>query len=230
MSAQTESEKKLAALEAVKYIRDGMTIGLGTGSTAFYAVGAIGDLVKQGMQIKAVPTSVQTKQLARSLHIPLVEINEVNEIDITIDGADEFTTNFELIKGGGGALLREKVVASLTKENIIIADSSKHVQKLGKFKLPVEVIPFAMNYVISQLRGVGGEGVIRKKDNNIYMTDSKNYIIDVDFGLIGNPAKFANELDHITGIVEHGLFINLTQRIIMAEEKTIHQFQNHKLG
>ncbi|ODT35086.1 MAG: ribose 5-phosphate isomerase A [Sphingobacteriales bacterium 41-5] len=230
MSAQTESEKKLAALEAVKYIRDGMTIGLGTGSTAFYAVGAIGDLVKQGMQIKAVPTSVQTKQLARSLHIPLVEINEVNEIDITIDGADEFTTNFELIKGGGGALLREKVVASLTKENITIADSSKHVQKLGKFKLPVEVIPFAMNYVISQLRGVGGEGVIRKKDNNIYMTDSKNYIIDVDFGLIGNPAKLANELDHITGIVEHGLFINRTNRIIMAEEKTIHQFQNHKPG
>lgn len=217
MPDKLENEKKLAATEAVKYIKDGMTVGLGTGSTAVYAVGAIGELVKNGLQIKAIPTSEQTKQLAASLNIPLVDINAVNAIDITIDGADEFTTNLELIKGGGGALLREKVVASLTKENIIIADSSKQVQQLGKFKLPLEVIPFASHYVITRLKLLGGDGSVRQANKKPCFTDQGNLIIDADFGLISDPKALAAKLDQITGIVEHGLFIGFAHKIIMAK-------------
>ena len=225
MNNQPGKEKQLAALEAVKYIQDGMTVGLGTGSTAFYAIKAVGEMVQNGLQIQAVPTSEHTKQLAASLNIPLIDINTIDSIDVTIDGADEFTKNLELIKGGGGALLREKIVASLTKQEIIIADSSKLVEKLGAFKVPLEVIPFASSYVIAQLQLIGGKGTIRKKDEKAFITDQGNIIIDADFGLIENAAALAEELDKIVGIVEHGLFINLTEKVIMAKEKEIIVFE-----
>ncbi len=225
MNNQPGKEKQLAALEAVKYIQNGMTVGLGTGSTAFYAIKAVGEMVQNGLQIQAVPTSEHTKQLAASLNIPLVDINTIDSIDVTIDGADEFTTNLELIKGGGGALLREKIVASISKKNIIIADASKLVEKLGRFKVPIEVIPFAANYVMVQLQLLGGKGTIRKKDEKAFITDQGNIIIDADFGLIENPEKRAKQLDAIVGIVEHGLFINLTNKVIMAKEKEIIVFE-----
>ncbi|MFV0606343.1 MAG: ribose-5-phosphate isomerase RpiA [Niabella sp.] len=211
-----KTEKELAALAAVKFVKDGMVIGLGTGSTAYFAIKAVGAMVQNGLQIKAVPTSEATRQMAETLQIPLIDINEISAIDVTIDGADEFTENFELIKGGGGALLREKIVASLTNQQIIIADSSKKVEKLGKFKLPIEVIPFAYNYVLTQIDVFGGKGAIRMKGGERYITDQGNYIIDADFGLIDNPATLDKQLKQVTGIVEHGLFINLTHKIIMG--------------
>lgn len=215
------NEKKSAALEAVSYIKNGQIVGLGTGSTAYFAIIEIAAMLKNGLQIKTVPTSEQTRELATTLGIPLVDINEVEAIDITIDGADEFNNQLQLIKGGGGALLREKIVASITKQQIIIADASKQVEKLGAFKVPIEVIPFAGNAVARKLRGYDGVATLRKKDNKIFVTDQGNYILDTDFGLIDDPAKLAAALDHITGVVEHGLFINLADKVIVGREQEV---------
>ncbi|MGN7784799.1 ribose-5-phosphate isomerase RpiA [Niabella sp. 22666] len=212
------NEKKMAALEAVKEIKDGMAIGLGTGSTAYYAIHAVAELIKQGMNLKTVPTSEQTKQMSIELGIPMVDINSIESLDITIDGADEFTQNLELIKGGGGALLREKIVASITKKQIIITDSSKMVHQLGKFKVPIEVIPMACSYVMRQLSVIGGIGLVRKKDNKDYITDQGNLIIDADFGLIEHPAVLDEQLNKIVGVVEHGLFIGLAHKVIMIKD------------
>ncbi|CAG5000541.1 Ribose-5-phosphate isomerase A [Dyadobacter sp. CECT 9275] len=212
-----ESEKRTAAREAVKFLKDGMIVGLGSGSSSTLAIREIGELVKNGLSIKGIPTSDKTKELAESLGIPLIDIHTVDAIDITIDGADEFTTELMLIKGGGGALLKEKIVASLSREEIIIADSSKKVAFLGKFKLPVEVIPFASAYVLGALAKLGGTGEIRKDSAGYYRTDEGNYIIDADFGLIEDPASLAGKLDHITGVVEHGLFIQLASKVIMGD-------------
>jgi len=221
MVHNAEAEKKLAAQEAVRFIRDGQVVGLGTGSTAWHAIMAIGEMVNQGLHIKAVPTSQQTKTLAASLHIPLVDINTIDAIDITIDGADEFTSDLKLIKGGGGALLREKIVASITKQEIIIADSSKKVDVLGKFKLPLEVVPFAAGYVLNQLLLKHGKGKIRMAAGTPFITDQGNYIVDADFGLITDPDFLADELNKTVGIVEHGLFIDLAAVVIMGKGDTV---------
>ena len=212
----SEREKQLAAKEAVKFIKGNQIVGLGTGSSAYYAVLEIGELVRLGLKIQGIPTSNKTKELAESLNIPLVDIHNIHSIDITIDGADEFTTGLELIKGGGGALLREKVVASMTKQLIIITDSSKKVDKLGKFRLPAEVIPFASGYVINQLKNLGGNGTIRMTGEKPFLTDQGNYIVDTDFGLIKDPANLSARLNEIVGLVEHGLFINLAGKVIMG--------------
>ena len=217
--ADKDKEKQLAAAAAVKFIKDGDIVGLGTGSTAYYATKAIAELVAEGLQIRAVPTSEKTRQLAMSLQIPLIEIETVSAIDITIDGADEFTEQLQLIKGGGGALTREKIVASLTKREIIIADASKKVDQLGKFNIPVAIVPFATQYVLQQLRLINGVGLLRKKDDLAYITDDGNHIIDVDFGLVADPVSLATTLDKIEGVVTHGLFINLTQMIIMGKDE-----------
>lgn len=216
MTKDLEREKYLAALEAVKLIGDNQIVGLGTGSSAAHAIKEIGTMVKNGLKIQGVPTSIRTEELARSLRIPLVDINEVTSIDITIDGADEFTSELILIKGGGGALLREKIVASMTRQEIIITDSTKKVEKLGKFPLPVEVIPFAVNYVRREISQLGGSGTIRTRNGSTFITDQGNYIIDVDFGLIDNPIQLSNELNTIEGIVCHGLFIGLASKAIMG--------------
>ncbi len=215
-------EKLSAAKEAVKLIFPDQVIGLGTGSTANFALQEIGLLVKKGLRIKAVPTSVKTEQLARELNIPIIDINTVSSIDLTIDGADEFTTDLVLIKGGGGALLREKIVASMSKQEIIIADSSKKVALLGSFKVPLEVIPFASGYVLQEIEKLQGQGKIRSKDEKIFVTDQGNHIIDVDFGKIKDPIMLAEKLNRIVGLVCHGLFINLTSKIIMGTgDKTV---------
>ncbi|HMR85170.1 MAG TPA: ribose-5-phosphate isomerase RpiA [Niabella sp.] len=214
----SNNEKKMAALEAVKEIKEGMTIGLGTGSTAYYAIQAVGEMVKHGMKLQTVPTSEQTRQMCIELDIPMVDMNTIDSIDITIDGADEFTSNLELIKGGGGALLREKIVASITQKQIIITDSSKMVHLLGKFKVPVEVIPMAYSYALRCLQTIGGIGVVRKKDGATYITDQGNYIIDADFGLIEDPAALDQQLNNIVGVVEHGLFIGMAHKVIMSKE------------
>ncbi|MFT3981836.1 MAG: ribose-5-phosphate isomerase RpiA [Ferruginibacter sp.] len=217
-----EKEKQLAAIEAVRFLKDDMIVGLGTGSTAFYAIQETGRLVAQGLKIKCVSTSEKTSQLASSLNIPLIDINSIDAIDITIDGADEFTKDLSLIKGGGGALLREKIVATITKEEIIIADSSKLVEKLGLFKLPVEIVPFAYNYVTTQAGILGGKAVLRQVNNIPFVTDQGNHIIDVDFGLMDDPAGLSTQLNAIEGVVAHGLFIHLAKKLIMGKgEETI---------
>jgi len=210
-------EKQNAAKEAVKFIQNNDIVGLGTGSTAFFAIQEIALLVKNGLKIKGVPTSEHTAALAVSLGIELLPMDQVRTIDITIDGADEFDAQLNLIKGGGGALFREKIIASLTKNEIIIADSGKLVTQLGKFKVPVEVVPLALNYVLQQLAELKGTGKVRMKDNTPFITDNHNIIVDADFGLIGDVAGLAERLNRIEGILAHGLFVNLTSKIIMGK-------------
>jgi ribose 5-phosphate isomerase A len=210
-------EKQIAAREAVKFIQQNDIVGLGTGSTAFFAIQEIAVLVKKGLKIKGVPTSEHTASLALSLGIELLPMDQVKSIDITIDGADEFDTQLNLVKGGGGALFREKIVASLTKNEIIIADSGKLVTQLGKFKVPIEVVPLALNYVVQQLGKLNGKGEVRMKDNSPFITDNHNIIVDADFGLISDPAALSESLNKIEGILAHGLFVQLTSKIIMGK-------------
>lgn len=210
-------EKKVAALEAVKYIKNNDIVGLGTGSTAFFAIEAVGELVKNGLKIKAVPTSEHTAMLAASLGIELLDMKDVQTIDITIDGADEFDSALNLIKGGGGAHFREKIIASLTRKEIIIADSGKQVETLGKFKVPLEVVPMALNYVMQELKKLNGTGAVRLKKDTPFITDNGNYIVDGDFGLISNPALLSENLNQIDGILAHGLFVNLAAIVIMGK-------------
>jgi len=221
---QKELEKELAAKEAVKSIKQNQIVGLGTGSTAKYVIIELGKMVKDGLKIQCIPTSNKTAELAKSYNIPLVDINTVDHIDVTIDGADEFTKEKMLIKGGGGALLREKIVASLTKEEIIIADASKKVDKLGKFTLPIEVIPFALNYVQLQITALQGKGKLRMNNDKPFLTDQQNYIVDADFGLIENPRALAEKLNQIEGLVAHGLFIGLAAKVIMGVGDSVQVF------
>ncbi len=219
-----KEEKLLAAKEAVKFIENNQIIGLGTGSTSEFVIKEIAKLVKNGLRIKGVPTSNATAELARSLNIPLITLDEADLIDLTIDGTDEFDADLNLIKGGGGALFREKMVARLTKQEIIIADSSKKVKILGAFKVPVEVVPIALNYVQKQIGKINGTSKIREKDGKIFVTDAGNYILDADFGKIKNPNNISEKLNAIEGIVCHGLFIGLAQMVIMADGDEIITF------
>ena len=210
----------MAALEAVKFIKPNDIVGLGTGSTAYYAILEIGRLVAQGLHIQGVPTSIQTANLATSLNIPLLKLEEVNVIDLTIDGADEFTSRLQLIKGGGGALFREKIVASLTKMEIIIADAAKQVELLGEFKVPVEVVPMALKLAKQQIDALGGTSELRQKAGQTFITDNGNYILDSDFGLIEEPAILSEQLNQIEGVLAHGLFIGLTSMVIVGHDET----------
>lgn len=212
-----EHEKFLAAREAVKFVEENRIVGLGTGSTAKYAVEEIGKLVANGLKIKAVATSNQTAALAAKLNIPLAELKDVEAIDLTIDGADEFDAELNLIKGGGGALFREKMVARISKNVIIIADSSKQVEKLGAFKVPVEVVPPALDFAQKQIEKIGGKTKIREKNGEVFITDFGNKILDSDFGLIENAAELSGKLNEIEGVVCHGLFIGLAKKVIMGK-------------
>lgn len=220
-----KSEKTLAAKEAVKYLSNGQIVGLGSGSSAYIAIAKIGELVKNGLDIKGVPTSEKTRELAESLNIPLLSIVDVDSIDITIDGADEFTPDLQLIKGGGSFLLKEKVVASLSKAEIIITDSTKKVELLGKFTVPIEVIPYAQNYVLAEIEKLNGSGKIRLADGKPLVTEQGNLLIDGDFGLIQDPALLADQLIRIVGVVEHGLFIDIAKKVIMGVGDTTITFE-----
>jgi ribose 5-phosphate isomerase A len=205
-----EEEKEAAGRAAAKLVRDGDVVGLGTGSTAYFAVTALGERVKAGLKIVGIPTSTQTADLARAVGIPLTTLDEHPEIDITIDGADEIDSKLNLIKGGGGALLREKVVASASKKMVVVADSGKVVSVLGKFPLPVEIISFARTVVENKIIALGGSPKLRtRRDGSPYVTDNGNEILDCSFGKIEDPAKLARELSNVPGIIEHGLFIGL---------------------
>jgi ribose 5-phosphate isomerase A len=214
---EIQNEKLIAAKEAVKLVEDGMVLGLGTGSTAFFAIAEIGEMVKNGLSVRAIPTSSRTEEQARELGIPLVSIDDVERIDLTIDGTDEFDPKLNLIKGGGGALLKEKMVARITDRQVIIGDPTKLVEKLGAFRIPVEVLPFTVNYVKRMIDLSGGTGHIRMKDGGYYLTDEKNYIIDADFGLMDDPYGVSDFLNDIEGVVCNGLFLDMADLVIIGK-------------
>src|SRR6266536_5271325 len=207
-----DAEKEAAGRAAAQLVRDGDVVCLGTGSTAYFAVVAIGERVKSGLKIVGIPTSVATADLARQLGIPLTSLDVHPLIDITIDGADEIDPKLNLIKGGGGALLREKVVASVTEKMVVVGDSTKVVTVLGKFPLPVEIIPFARTVVERKLGSLGATCKFRlKPDGQPYVTDNGNHILDANFGRIADPAFVARSLNETPGAVEHGLFIGFAK-------------------
>jgi ribose 5-phosphate isomerase A len=212
-----ENEKELTGRAAAEMVRDGDVVGLGTGSTAYFTVIALGERVKAGLKIIGIPTSVKTADLARSLGIPLTTLDEHPEIDITIDGADEIDPKLRMIKGGGGALLREKVVASASKKMVAVVDSAKTVSVLGKFPLPVEIIAFARAVVEKKMVALGGSPKLRTKaDGSPYVTDNGNEILDCSFGKIADPPALALILSNTPGIVEHGLFIGIASLALVA--------------
>lgn len=211
--------KQAAGYRAAEWVKDGMTIGLGTGSTAYYAIEKIGEMVSQGLRIRAIATSNASEELALKYHIPLVQASDVGHLDIAIDGADEVDPQMALIKGGGGALLREKLVAINSDRFIVIADSGKIVSRLGQFKLPIELVPFCHEWTLRQLQSrydVPFE--IRMRGNERYVTDNGNYIVDTAFGQIDDPGKLSEELKAITGVVEHGLFVGIANTVVIGYE------------
>jgi len=223
--------KQKAAHRAVEFVDSGMVVGLGTGSTTAFAVIRIGERIKSGdlKNIVGIPTSIRTEKLARDLDIPLATLDEQPEIDVTIDGADEVDPELNLIKGGGGALLREKVVAQASRQNIIIVDESKLSPRLGtRWALPVEVIPFAAKSAENFLKSLGAIVILRLDDNSQpYQTDQNNFILDANFGEMTDPNRVAASLNERAGIVEHGLFLGLASDVIVAAEDDIRHLKRN---
>jgi len=221
----TEDEQKLAAAAAaVDYIKDGMVVGLGTGSTAAKMVDLVGARVKEGLDIVAIPTSDATKNQAEALGIKVVGFDEVSIIDLTIDGTDEVDPQMRLIKGGGGAHLREKIVASLSDRMIVIAENKKMVDALGAFKLPVEVIPFAAEALLPKMEALGADAAIRAKNDVAFKTDEGNLIIDCAFDVISDPEELALTLSTMPGVVEHGLFIDNADIVLIGSDDGVKVF------
>jgi len=222
----SDLEKAAAARASLRFVHDGMTLGLGTGSTAAHVVRFLGEQVKAGLKIRGIPTSVHTQELAASLGIPLTTLDECQQIDVDIDGADEFDPQLHLIKGGGGALLREKIIASASRQVVIIADSSKQVAVLGKFPLPVEVIPFAQPLVAKRITASGATVKLRKDaKGNPFVTDEGHHILDCSFGQIPDPPALARKLSDMPGVVEHGLFIDLATVVLCAKGENVTEFR-----
>jgi len=220
---EKEELKRLAGEKAVEQIEDGMIVGLGTGSTVDYVLKKIGEMVDKGLNIKGIPTSVHTQRLAKELHIPLTTLEENPLIDLTIDGADEVDSNLNLIKGGGGALAREKIVAYNSKKEIIVIDDSKIVKALGiDFPLPVEVLKFGWTSVKKVLEEFGCIVELRKiMDTELFITDNGNYILDCEFERIDNPKEIEVEINNIPGVVENGLFVELADEVIVGGKQGI---------
>ena len=212
--------KEMVGIKAASYVTDGMTVGLGTGSTAYYMIEELGRRVKEeNLKIVGVPTSYASKKQAEALNIPVKTIDQVNYVDLTIDGADEISQDFHGIKGGGAALLFEKVVATYSKEIIWIVDESKMVDKLGRFPLPVEVIPYGQDQLFRLLQEKNYHPSFRmESEETLKQTDSGNSIIDLQLDCIDDPIKLANELDSLVGVVEHGLFLSMVDRVIIGKE------------
>ena len=221
-----ENEKEAAARKSLEYVRDGQIVGLGSGSTATIAIRLLAERVRAGLKIQGIPTSVASRDLAAQSGIALVTFDQYQEIDVTIDGADEFDPALNLIKGGGGAMLREKIVASASKQLVIVTDSSKQVATLGKFPLPVEVIGFAEALIAKEIRDLGAK-VVRRLDGagKPYLTDEGHHILDCHFGQIADPPALNNTLNDMPGIVEHGLFVGRANVVLMAKSGEVVQFR-----
>src|SRR3954453_1527567 len=215
--------KRQAAAQALAHVQDGMKLGLGTGSTAKHFVELLGEKVAGGMKVVGVPTSEATRAQAEACKIPLTTLDEVDRLDLTVDGADEIDSVLNVIKGGGGALLREKIVAAASDRMIVIADDSKWVKTLGRFPLPVEVIPFGLSATRRAMErafaesGVSGQMVVRKGgDGHAFVTDGGHWIVDAHLGRITDAPRLAGCLNAIPGVVEHGLFIGLATTVVLA--------------
>lgn len=223
MSTEAETLKRQAAARALEYVRSGMKLGLGTGSTARHFVELLAERVSEGLEVVGVPTSEATRAQAESLGVPLGTLDDHPVLDLCIDGADEVGPDLTLIKGGGGALLREKIVASAAQQMIVIVDASKKVEHLGAFPLPIEVVDFGVAAIRRGIdraaRAAGCEGLLtlrRRPDGHVFVTDQGHLILDAAYHSIADPAALAARLSEVPGVVEHGLFINLASRVILA--------------
>jgi ribose 5-phosphate isomerase A len=216
--------KQRAGFKAAEFVEDGMSVGLGTGSTAYWMVERLGERVRdEGLRVRCVPTSRRTEEQALRLGIPLVSLGEVASLDLAIDGADEIGPHLALIKGGGGALLREKLVAGAARRFVVIADASKRVDVLGRFPLPVEVVPFAWELTARRVAAVTkAEALLRRVEGGeAYLTDNGNYILDCRCGEISDPARTERELKALTGIVESGLFVGMAHLAVVATDADV---------
>jgi ribose 5-phosphate isomerase A len=218
-----EAQKRAAAARALEFVRPGMRLGLGSGSTAKHFVELLGERVHAGLDVIGVPTSEATRADAARLGVSLPTLDETPELDLTVDGADEIATDLSLIKGGGGALLREKIVASASARMIVIADESKWVSALGRFPLPVEIVPFGLAPTRRKVEaaaaaaGSPGPALLRRgKDGHAFVTDGGHWILDAALERIADPRSLADRLDRIAGVVEHGLFIGLAHIAVIA--------------
>jgi ribose 5-phosphate isomerase A len=224
-----ESQKRAAAAHAVEMVKPGMRLGLGTGSTAAHFVELLAERVRAGLDIVAVPTSEATRTLAQRLGMKLASLDEVPELDLTVDGADEIAPDLSLIKGGGGALLREKIVAAASARMVVIADHTKWVATLGRFPLPIEVVPFGLAPVLRAVEaaaaadGCPGPARLRlTREGHAFVTDGGHWILDAALERIADPRSLADRLCGIPGLVEHGLFIGLAQTAIVANSEGVH--------
>ncbi len=222
-----EELKKKAGEYAVRYVKDGQIVGLGTGSTVKYTILKLGEMVKEGLDIIGIPTSKATEELAKSVGIKLGTLDEYMDIDITIDGADEVDPQLNLIKGGGGALLREKMIAHASKYEVIVVDESKVRDVLGAFPLPVEIVKFGHKRIMKDLSTLNCEPKLRRKDGNIFITDNGNYIVDCQFPEIREPQKMERIIDEIPGVVEIGLFVNLANEVIVGKREKVEVMKKH---
>jgi len=219
-----EEAKRRAALEAVQHVKDGFVVGLGSGSTAAIAIEEIGRLIRDdGLQVLGVPSSSQAMMIAVRSGIPLTTLDEHPVLDLDIDGADEVDRKLDMIKGGGGALTREKIVASAARQIVIVADETKLVEKLGAFKVPVEVLPFGLATAMAEMKKLGGKPFLRESKGKVgaVVTDNGNYILDVDFGLIDDVKELNRRLKLIPGVIETGLFIGLADIVYLAKNDGI---------
>jgi ribose 5-phosphate isomerase A len=219
-----DKAKFVAAKRATQFVQSGMRVGLGTGSTAAWLVKCLGDMVQnEGLRIQGVPTSSRTAQLAREVGIEVISLDEAKWLDVTIDGADEYDGNLNLIKGGGGALLQEKIVATSSDQMVVIADISKQVETLGAFPLPIEVIPFGwqttkmlVEEVLIGMDVLGRTTTLRMNGDRPYITDEGNHIIDLHLNRIGNARQLSLVLNQIPGVVENGLFIDICDAVVIG--------------
>jgi len=236
VASDSTTLKRLAAEKALEFVRPGMKLGLGTGSTAALFVETLGAAVKAGLTIVGVPTSEATRAQAERLGVPLTTLDETPELDLTIDGADELDGELNLIKGGGGALLREKIVAASSRRMIVIADASKRVKTLGAFPLPVEVAPFGLGSTRIRLAaackalGLSGAITLRQREGKVFVTDGGHFLLDCAFGAIGDPARLAATLSALPGVVDHGLFIGLASSAILAGADGVEILQPPSFG
>jgi ribose 5-phosphate isomerase A len=223
-----DTQKRAAAARAVEFVRPGMRLGLGSGSTAKHFVELLAERIGAGLEVVAVPTSEATRSDAERLGVPLTSLDETPALDLTVDGADEIAPDLSLIKGGGGALLREKIVASASARMIVIADETKWVAALGRFLLPIEVVPFGLAATrraveaAAAAAGCPGPALLRRgKDGHVFVTDGGHWILDAALERIADARALADRLDGIAGVVEHGLFIGLAQTAVIADSSGV---------
>ncbi len=213
--------KEMSAVSGASLVEDGQVVGLGTGSTVHFALVELARRIKdEDLDIIGIPTSIATEKTSGELGIPISTLQEHEVIDIDIDGADQVSDKCDVIKGGGGAHFREKMVALASKRFIVIADDSKMAERL-KMPVPVEVLPFSWSHTVKRLGKIGGKAILRKADGDPFVTDNGNYVLDVDFGVIDEPSKLENEINLISGVLENGIFAGLASEVHVASEEEV---------